>query len=162
MPDWPFLGVNGAELIVGCNQDVGKDRFESPFLVLIVEHYDGSDPQGMPARTACRHFTLQILQKPVGKVILIVCPPRCFHSRFPAIRTVVLHIIFLRIPVQRSSARVTNPDSFFRMKTHDNYLFFWQAAGTQQYTRPDIYLMLEEVKTVHRPLDSVTRLFAAV
>jgi hypothetical protein len=135
--DLALFIVKGSELlIVGCDQDVGKDRFESPLLILIVEHYDGSDPQGMPAGTARRHFSLQILQKSVGEVILIVRSPRCFHSRFPAIGTVVLHIIFLRI--------------------------FWRAACFQRYTRPNSYLMHEAVKMVHFALDCVTPAFTAI
>jgi hypothetical protein len=54
-------GKNQLNLICGRNHDVGKHRFEAALFVLVVQHHDGSDPQRMPAGTARRHFTLQIL-----------------------------------------------------------------------------------------------------
>jgi hypothetical protein len=108
------------ELIFRYDQDIGEHGLKSSFLILVVQHDDGSDPQGMPTGTARGHFSLQILQKPVGEVILIVGAPRCFHPRFSAVRTIVLDHIFLRIAVQRRPTRVTDPQCFLRMKTHDD------------------------------------------
>jgi hypothetical protein len=108
------------ELIFRYDQNIGEHCLKSALLVLIVQHDDGSDPQRMPAGTARGHFSLQVLQKPVGEVILIVGAPRCFHPRFAAVWTIVLDHIFLRIAVQRRPTRVTDPQRFLRMKTHDD------------------------------------------
>src|ERR1017187_4192306 len=73
----------------------------------------------MAAGVAGSHFTLHILEEPIGKVILIVGAPRRFHAVLPAVGAVVFHHVFLRITAERGPTRVANPDSFFRMKTHD-------------------------------------------
>jgi hypothetical protein len=100
------------KLLVCMHEHVRKHAFEASLFVVVMEHYHRNDPQGMPARTAGSHFTLQILQKPVSKVILIACSPRRLHAMLPAIGTVVFQSIFLRIPTQSSPAGVSNANSF--------------------------------------------------
>jgi hypothetical protein len=106
-------------LILACHQVVRKYPFEPALFVLVVQQDHGSNPQRMPARVARRHFPLHVLQKTIGEMVLIGSAPRCFFAALPAVWTGVFQSVLLRIAAQRRPARITDPNSLFRRKTHD-------------------------------------------
>ena len=62
----------------------------------------------MSAGTARRHFTLQILQESVGKMVLGVGSPSCLDATRPAIRTRVFQHVFLWVAVQAATQRAAS------------------------------------------------------
>jgi len=48
------------ESVLGCGKLFGKDRFEPPRFVLIVQHHDGNNAKGFAARTALRLSLIHI------------------------------------------------------------------------------------------------------
>src|ERR1700756_3551335 len=84
-------------LIPAWYQVVRKYAFEPALFVLVMQQDYRSDSQRMPAGVACRHFSLQILQETIGKMILIGSAPRRFFPMRSAIRAGVLQSILLRI-----------------------------------------------------------------
>ena len=95
------------------HQHVRKHAFEAALFVLVMQHHYRDDPQRMAARAAGSHLALQILQKPVSEVILIVRAPCRLHARLPTIGTIVFERVFLRITAQSGPAGVSNANSFF-------------------------------------------------
>src|ERR1700676_1358074 len=75
----------------------------------------------MPASPARGHFSLQILQETIRKMILVRSASRRFHPMLTAIGARVFERVFLRITAKRSPTCVTNSNCFFRRKTHDLY-----------------------------------------
>jgi hypothetical protein len=131
------------ELVSGDDQEVRKYRLKAALFVLVMQHHDRSDAQGMPAGMACRHLALQVLQKSIGKVILIASAPGRLYARLPAVRAVIFNQIFLRIAIQRSPTRVPDANGFFRMNAHD----ITSLPAPKPFN--GIYLMLEPEKVVH-------------
>src|SRR5580704_9132792 len=84
----PFLQTEelSGNLISAGNQVVRKYTFEPALFVLVVQQNHGSDPQRMPARVACRHFSLQVLQETIGKMILVGSTSRRFFTALTAVR----------------------------------------------------------------------------
>ncbi len=117
----PFLQAEerSGNLIFAGNQVVRKYAFEPALFVLVVQQDHGSNPQRMPARVACCHFSLQVLQETIGKMILVGSTSRRFFAALAAIWTGIFQSILLRITAQRRPSRITDPNSLFRRKTHD-------------------------------------------
>jgi hypothetical protein len=109
------------KLILAGYQFLGKHAFKPALLVLVMQQKNRSDPQRMPARTAGRHFSMQVLQETIGEMILVGSASCGLYSMLTAIWTGIFKSILLRIAAQRRPARVTNPNSLFRRrKTHDD------------------------------------------
>ncbi len=86
----------------------GKNSFESPRFILIVQHHDRHDSQPLFAGMALRHFALQILQKAIREMILRSLAPGIFLVPRAAVRTDEFHRVLLRIAVQSSPARAAH------------------------------------------------------
>jgi hypothetical protein len=93
-------------------QLVGKYRFESPRLILIVQHYDRHYAQLLIASAAIGHFALQVLQKAVCKMILRPLAPGIFLSPFTAVGTDIFDPVLLRIAVQSRPTGAAHADYF--------------------------------------------------
>jgi hypothetical protein len=114
-----LLRVLAVLSVSGSYQEIRKYRFESALFVLVMQHHDRGNAQGVPAGMTSCHLALQVLQKSIGKMILVPSAPGRFHAGLTAVRTIIFNQIFLRIAVQRGPTRVANPHCFFRMKTHE-------------------------------------------
>jgi len=93
-----FLYQN--ELIFrGSRQFVREDSFKSPLFVLVVQQHHRNYSQRSLAGMALRHFSLQILQKAVRKMIQSPLASGIFLVPCTAIRTHKFHLVLLRIAV---------------------------------------------------------------
>jgi hypothetical protein len=97
---------------------------------------------------ASRHFPLQVLQETIREMILIGGAPRRFYAVRAAIGTSVFQGILLRIAPQRRPARVSDPNSLFRRKTHD--LLPRQNMETAYVMRNHQILVHEKRKLITR------------
>ncbi len=66
---------------------VGKNGFKAASFILIVQHDNGDDAQVLLAGMALRHFSLQVLQKAVRKMIKRTLAPGIFLVPRAAVRT---------------------------------------------------------------------------
>src|ERR1700747_3337670 len=80
---------------------VRKYRFESPSFILIVQHHYGHHAQLLIASAAIGHFSLQVLQKAICKMILRPLAAGIFLSPFAAVGTDILDPVLLRLAVER-------------------------------------------------------------
>jgi hypothetical protein len=87
---------------------LGKNGFESPRFILIVQHHDWHNSQPLFAGMALRHFALQILQKAIRKMILRALAPGIFLVPRTAVGTDEFHRVLPRIAVQCSPARTAH------------------------------------------------------
>jgi hypothetical protein len=140
--------TNGGGLIFAGHQFVRKYAFKSALFVLIVQKDHGSNSQRMPARVACRHFPLHVLQETIREMVLIGSAPRRFFAVLPAIGTGVFQRVLLRIAAQRRPTRISNPNSLFRRKTHDH---------VPRRNMETAYLMHKHRKLVHKKRKLVIR-----
>jgi hypothetical protein len=91
---------------------VGKYCFESPRLILIVQHYYRHYAQLLIASAAIRHFALQVLQKTVRKMILRPLAAGILLSPFAAVGTDIFDPVLLRIAVQSRPTGAAHADYF--------------------------------------------------
>ena len=96
----------------------GEDRLETALLVLVVKHDDRCYMQDGLAIAAVGHLTLQILQKPVSKMVFRPFMARRLGAATPAMRANELHFVFLGIAIQRRPAGISNPYGLFRLFAH--------------------------------------------
>ena len=92
----------------------GENRPEALQLVAVVQHHYRRDVQGSPAVLAGGRFALQVLHKPVREMVTGPLATRRLSSAMTAVRAHELHLVFLRVAIERRPAGVTYSDSFFR------------------------------------------------
>src|SRR5216684_985794 len=97
---------------------VGKNGFEAASFILIVQHDNGNNAQILLAGVALRHFSLQVLQKAIRKMIKRTLAPGIFLVPRAAVRTDELHRVLLRIAVQSSPAGAAHTYSFEIVPAH--------------------------------------------
>src|SRR5580692_141833 len=134
-PVSPFVRIFELNLIVAGDQVIRKYAFEPALFVLIVEQDHGSNPQRAAAGVASRHFPLQILQEAIGEAVLIGGAARRLYARLPAMRTLVLQGVFLRVPAQCGPPGITDANCLFGSSAHDLYLAFEPKSSPQLLMR---------------------------
>ncbi len=99
------------ELISGSQQFHREEGFESPLLILVMQHYDGNDAQRAFAPAAGGHLALKILHETVGKMIFGVRAACRLAAHRSAMRAGELQPVVLRIAIQRSAPSAANSHS---------------------------------------------------
>jgi hypothetical protein len=92
------------ELVRSHQMLIGKNSFEAPSFILIVQHHDGNNAQVLLAGMALRHFALQVLQKTICETIQRTFAPGILLVPRAAVGTDEFHRVLLRIAVQGGPA----------------------------------------------------------
>jgi len=100
---------------------IGKNSFKAASFILIVQHHDRNHAQVLFARMALRHFSLQILQKTIRKMIERALAPGILFVPRAAVRTDEFHRVLLRIAVQSSPAGAAHTYSFEIVPVHRGF-----------------------------------------
>jgi hypothetical protein len=110
-----FLGKREDEkqLVRSHQLFIGKNSFEPPRFILIVQHHDRNHTQRLFAGMALRHFALQILQKTIREMVQRTLAPGILLVPRAAVRTDEFHRVLLRIAVQSSPARAAHTYRYY-------------------------------------------------
>src|SRR5271170_4947024 len=95
-----------------------KHRFKPLLLVLVVHEHDGRQVQRATAAPARRHLAVQVLDEPVGKVVLTAGAARLLAALGPAMGAGVDHRVLLRIAMKGGPAGVAHTHGFGRTDRH--------------------------------------------
>src|ERR1043166_4984297 len=99
-----YFRLSSRWLVRGAKQLIRKYRLKSPRFILIMQHHNGYHAHRLPARPAVGNLALQVLQKPIRKMILRALTPGIFLASRAAVRTDVLDLVLLLIAVQSRPA----------------------------------------------------------
>src|SRR5712692_518216 len=111
---WSACGV----LVRGRNQLAGENGLEASLLVLVVQHHHRYDAQRVAACSTGRQLALQVLQEPVGEMVLRASAPGRLGAPLTAMRTGELHHVILRVAIKGGPTGVTHAHSFNGLSVH--------------------------------------------
>src|SRR5258708_3797797 len=106
------------ELVRSHQLSIGKNSFEAASFILIVQHHDGNNAQGLFAGVALRDLALPILQETIRKMIQRTLAPGILLVPRSAVRTDQFHRVLLRIAVQSSPAGAAHTYRFEILPVH--------------------------------------------